>query len=123
MDSLAVSSDTTSQNKPIDSGAILLEQMPSIARYPKLLRRLLLLTLQWLICERRINRFLSQHAMTRDFDFVDQVFQLVPTDCTVRHSDLENIPARGRVNFDLHGHGSGKSITYEKWRTREDSNL
>ena len=97
MDSLAVSSDTTSQNKPIDSGAILLEQMPSIARYPKLLRRLLLLTLQWLICERRINRFLSQHAMTRDFDFVDQVFQLVPTDCTVRHSDLENIPARGRV--------------------------
>ena len=97
MDSLAVSSDTTSQNKPIDSGAILLEQMPSIARYPKLLRRLLLLTLQWLICERRINRFLSQHAMTRDFDFVDQVFQLVQTDCTVRHSDLENIPARGRV--------------------------
>ena len=97
MDSLAVSSDTTSQNKPIDSGAILLEQMPSIARYPKLLRRLLLLALQWLICERRINRFLSQHAMTRDFDFVDQVFQLVPTDCTVRHSDLENIPARGRV--------------------------
>ena len=97
MDSLAVSSDTTSQNKPIDSGAILLEQMPSIARYPKLLRRLLLLTLQWLICERRINRFLVQHAMTRDFDFVDQVFQLVQTDCTVRHSDLENIPARGRV--------------------------
>ena len=97
MDSLAVSSDTTSQNKPIDSGAILLEQVPSIARCPKLLRRLLLLTLQWLICERRINRFLSQHAMTRDFDFVDQVFQLVPTDCTVRHSDLENIPARGRV--------------------------
>ena len=97
MDSLAVSSDTTSQNKPIDSGAILLEQVPSIARCPKLLRRLLLLTLQWLICERRINRFLSQHAMTRDFDFVDQVFQLVQTDCTVRHSDLENIPARGRV--------------------------
>ena len=97
MDSLAVSLDSDAQNKPIDSGAILLEQMPSIARYPKLLRRLLLLTLQWLICERRINRFLSQHAMTRDFDFVDQVFQLVPTDCTVRHSDLENIPARGRV--------------------------
>ena len=97
MDSLAVSSDTTSQNKPIDSGAILFEQVPSIARCPELLRRLLLLALQWLICERRINRFLSQHAMTRDFDFVDQVFQLVPTDCTVRHSDLENIPARGRV--------------------------
>ena len=97
MVSLTVSSDSNSQNKPIDSGAVLFKQVPSIARYPNFLRKFLVFTLQWLISERRINEFLSKHALTRDFDFIDQVFQLLQTDCTVRHSDLENIPADGRV--------------------------
>ena len=97
MDSLAVSLDADAHNKPIDSGAVLLEQVPGLARYPNFLRRFLVLALQWLICEDRINAFLSEHALARDFDFVDQVFQHLQTDCTVRHSDLENIPTHGRV--------------------------
>ena len=91
MDSLAVSLDADAQTKPIDSGAVLLEQVPGLARYPNFLRRFLVFALQWLICEDRINAFLSEHALARDFDFVDQVFQHLQTDCTVRHSDLENI--------------------------------
>ena len=97
MESLAVSLDTDAQNKPIDSGAVLLEQVPGLARCPNFLRRFLVFSLRWLICEGRINAFLSEHALARDFDFIDQVFQHLQTDCTVRHGDLENIPAHGRV--------------------------
>ena len=97
MDSLAVSLDADAQTKPIDSGTVLLEQVPGLARYPNFLRRFLVFALQWLICEDRINAFLSEHALARDFDFVDQVFQHLQTDCKVLYSDLENIPTHGRV--------------------------
>ena len=92
---MTVSLDSDAQNKPIDSGVVLLEQVPGLARCPNFLRIFLAFVLKWLICERRINAFLSEHALARDFDFVDQVFQHLQTDCTVRHSDLENIPTHG----------------------------
>ena len=85
------------QNKPIDCGAVLLEQVPRLSAYPKLIRQFLVFALQKLICEDRINAFLTGNAMTQDFAFIDQVFQFLKIDFGTGVRDIENIPPKGRV--------------------------
>ena len=68
------------RNKPIDCGAVLLEQVPRLSAYPALIRQLTVFALQKLVCEDRINAFLIDNAMIRDFAFVDQVFQHLKID-------------------------------------------
>ena len=85
------------QNKPIDCGAVLLEQVPRLSAYPALIRQFFVFALQKLVCEDRINAFLIDNAMTRDFAFIDQVFQHLKIDYRADSRDIENIPSKGRV--------------------------
>ena len=85
------------RNKPIDCGALLLEQMPRLSAYPALIGQFLIFALQKLVCEDRINAFLIDNAMTQDFAFIDQVFQHLKIDYKVGGRDIENIPPKGRV--------------------------
>ena len=85
------------RNKPIDCGAVLLEQVPRLSAYPALIRQFLVFALQKLVCEDRINAFLIDNAMTRDFAFIDQVFQHLKIDYRAGGRDIENIPPKGRV--------------------------
>ena len=85
------------RNKPIDCGAVLLEQVPRLSAYPALIRQFLIFALQKLVCEDRINAFLIDNAMTRDFAFIDQVFQHLKIDYEAGGRDIENIPPKGRM--------------------------
>ena len=85
------------RNKPIDCGAVLLELVPRLSAYPKLIRQFLVFALQKLVCEDRINAFLIDNAMIRDFAFVDQVFQHLKIDYRASGRGIENIPPKGRV--------------------------
>jgi putative hemolysin len=85
------------QNKPIDCGAVLLEQVPRLSAYPALVRQSVVIALQKLVCEDRINAFLIENAMTRDFQFIDQVFRHLKIEYSASDRDIENIPVKGRV--------------------------
>ena len=85
------------QNKPIDCGAVLLEQVPRLSAYPALVRQSVVFALQKLVCEERINAFLIENAMTRDFQFIDQVFRHLKIEYSASDRDIENIPVKGRV--------------------------
>ena len=85
------------QNKPIDCGAILLEQVPRLSAYQAVLRHFLVFALQKLVCEDRINAFLIDNGMTSDFTFIDQVLQRLKIDYRAGSRDIENIPPKGRV--------------------------
>ena len=85
------------QNKPIDCGAVLLEQVPRLSAYPALVRQSVVFALQKLVCEDRINAFLIENAMTRDFQFIDQVFRHLKIEYSASDRDIENIPVKGRV--------------------------
>ena len=85
------------QNKPIDCGAVLLEQVPRLSAYPALVRQSVVFALQKLVCEERINAFLIENAMTRDFQFIDQVFRHLKIQYSASDRDIENIPVKGRV--------------------------
>ena len=85
------------RDKPIDCGAVLLEQVPRLSAYPALIRQFLVFAVQKLACEDRINAFLIDNALIRDFAFIDQVFQHLKIDCRAGGRDIENIPPKGRV--------------------------
>ena len=85
------------RNKPIDCGAVLLEQVPRLSAYPALIKRFIVFALQKLVCEDCINAFLIDNAMTRDFAFIDQVFKLLKIDYEAGGIGIENIPSKGRV--------------------------
>ena len=89
--------DSNLQDKPVDCGAVLIKKVPRLRLWPELLRRCLFCALRWLIEEDRINEFLTKHALVKDFDFIDQVFEHLKIDHTVRQSDLNNIPTCGRL--------------------------
>ena len=83
--------------KPIDSGAVLAEQVASFRRWPVSVQALAKAALRKLITEERINRFLEQNRQYSHFDFIDAVFDELAVDCCIGHGELHNIPARGRV--------------------------
>ena len=83
--------------KPIDFGRVLLQRLPRLSTYPALIRQFLVFALQKFVCEDRINAFLIDNAMTRDFAFIDQVFQHLKIDYRAGGRDIENIPPKGRV--------------------------
>ena len=85
------------REKPIDCGAVLLEHVPRLSTFPALLRQFLVFALQKLVCEDRINAFLIDNAMTRDFAFIDQVFQYLKIEYIAGDGGIENIPSKGRV--------------------------
>jgi putative hemolysin len=89
--------DSDNLMKPIDSGAALAQQVASFRRWPSSLQALAKAALRKLITEDRINRFLEQNRHCRNFDFIDAVFDELAVDCDIRHGELRNIPARGRV--------------------------
>ena len=83
--------------KPIDFGVVLVEQVPRLSTYPALIRQLLVFALQKLACEDRINAFLIDNEMTRDFAFINRVFKHLKIECIADDVDIENIPSKGRV--------------------------
>ena len=85
------------QNKPIDTGAVLLAQVPRLSTYPAPVRQGLVYALQKLVCEDRINEFLIENATVQDFQFIDQVFSHLKIDFIVGGQDIEHIPPKGRV--------------------------
>ena len=60
--------------KSVDVEAVLFTHVPSLQRYPFLLRRLLIWGLKALVNEDRINRFLQDNDYLKEFDFNDRVF-------------------------------------------------
>jgi putative hemolysin len=97
MDSTTTLQAAVAQNKPIDCGAVLMAQVPALSRYPKPLQNAVVFGVQKLVNEDRINRFLQKNAFAHDVDFIDQIFDELNIDYSVRPSDIENIPAEGRV--------------------------
>ena len=85
------------QNKPIDTGAVLLAQVPRLSAYPAPVRQGLVYALQKLVCEDRINEFLIENATVQDFQFIDQVFSHLKIDFIAGDQDIEHIPPKGRV--------------------------
>ena len=85
------------QNKPIDTGAVLLAQVPRLSAYPAPVRQGLVYALQKLVCEDRINEFLFVNAAVQDFQFIDQVFSHLKIDFIAGDQDIEHIPPKGRV--------------------------
>ena len=85
------------QNKPIDTGAVLLAQVPRLSAYPAPVRQGLVYALQKLVCEDRINEFLIENAAVQDFQFIDQVFSHLKIDFIAGDQDIEHIPPKGRV--------------------------
>ena len=89
--------DSANLMKPIDSGAVLAQQVVSFRRWPVSAQVLAKAALRKLITEDRINRFLEQNRQCSNFDFIDAVFDELAVDCHVGHGALRNIPSRGRV--------------------------
>ena len=89
--------DSDNLIKPIDSGAVLAQQVTSFCNWPSSLQALAKAALRKLIAEDRINRFLEHNRQWNQFDFIDAVFDELAVDCHIRHGALRNIPARGRV--------------------------
>ena len=85
------------KNKPIDTGTVLLEQVPRLSAYPALVKQGCVFALQKLVCEDHINEFLRDKTAVQDFQFIDQVFSHLQIDYIVSDQDIENIPPKGRV--------------------------
>jgi len=81
----------------IDVEAVLFEHMPTLQRYSVPLRRLLILRLKKLSNEDLINRFLQYDDCLKDLDLIDQVFDELNINYLVKHDEIRNIPATGRV--------------------------
>lgn len=84
-------------NKPIDTGAVLLAQVPRLSAYPALVRQGLLFALQKFVCEDRINEFLLNNAAMRDFHFINQLFSHLRIEYIAGDQDIYHIPPKGRV--------------------------
>ena len=83
--------------KKIDIGRILENDVVGFKEYPTLVRQIAKYFLRGAIKEKAINNFLEKYKYTRNFDFIDAVFHELRIDCHIKHGDIQNIPARGRV--------------------------
>lgn len=70
---------------------------PSLLGQPALVRRPVLSALRFVSKERRVNRFLEQHADAEGFQFVDKVLEHLGFRYVIDNRDRLNIPACGRV--------------------------
>ena len=92
-----MSENTENTEKSIDLEAVLFKHLPVLQCYPVPLRRLLIWGLKALVNEDRINQFLRANDNLKEFDFIDQVFDELKIDHLVKHDEIRNIPATGRV--------------------------
>ena len=83
--------------KKIDTGQILENHVTGFKKYPSILRTIVKYFLRALVREKAINDFLEAHKYTRNFDFIDVVFNKIKIDCHIKQNEIQNIPARGRV--------------------------
>lgn len=81
----------------INIEATVSEKFPSFAQQPALVRKPAISILRRLIHESEINSFLIRNQASKDFAFIDNVFEYFDFSYSVRSRDRKHIPALGRV--------------------------
>lgn len=73
------------------------EKFPTFAQQPALIKKPTLSLLRRLTHEKEINYFLTHNKNSKDFTFIDKIFEHFDFSYSINSNDKKNIPANGRV--------------------------
>lgn len=81
----------------IDAEDELIKKLPTLKDRSPILKNSIVKIAQKIIHQDKINEFLTTNAHLEGFEFIEAVLDYFSFDFSYSYSDIENIPATGRV--------------------------